>query len=379
MTEKQSKINVSSVLQNENINGKPEFLNPNNNNFSKHQIIDRIEGFTPFDNRIIRGEIGQLSVEAKVILLVLLSLPDGWSLYINWLNRICRLSKGKSLKARNELINKGFLEVKQVTINGKIAYKYTVYELPKDIMFKNPIPEIKQRKIENEKQEPETTPINNKEYKEIITKKNYKNDSKNTCITKGNAIGSTHSIKSAKAGEPCIIESIVDIASNMHECFRKNVNYKKAEAGTEPSDNLEQTGDEHISDITERINEAEKRLNGIERRKKKRETNEKAVIDYINHSEKINDGIKNDLIRFVQMRTEKNIRTTITMFQQLYEDLVAQCRTVDEQKQRIGYAISYGYPTFKQSKSKSYKSSTSPDFVLPEDDEESCIVDDFEL
>ena len=79
------------------------------------------------------------------------------------------------------------------------------------------------------------------------------------------------------------------------------------------------------------------------------------------------------------MRTEKNIRTTITMFQQLYEDLVAQCRTVDEQKQRIGYAISYGYPTFKQSKSKSYKSSTSPDYVIPEDDEESCVVDDFEL
>ena len=379
MTEKQSKINVSSILPNENINSKPEFLNPNNNNFKKFQIVDRTEGFTAIDNRIVRGDIGLLSVEAKVILMVLLSLPDDWSLYIDWLNRICKLSKSKSLKARNELINKGFLDVTQVTVNGKIGYKYTVYELPKDIMFKNPMPEIKQRKIENVNQEPETYPINNKEYKEIITKKNYKNDSKNTCITKGNAIGSTHSIKSAKAGEPSIIESIVDIASNMHECFRKNVNYKKAEAETEPSDNLEQTYDEYISDITERINEAEERLNAIENRKKKRETNEKAVIEYINQSKEINDAIKNDLIRFVQMRTEKNIRTTITMFQQLYEDLVAQCRTVDEQKQRIGYAISYGYPTFKQSKSKSYKSSTSPDYVIPEDDEESCVVDDFEL
>ncbi len=161
MTEKQSKINVIGVLPNENINCKPEFLNPNNKNLKKFQIVDRTEGFTAIDNRIVRGDIGQLSVEAKVILIVLLSLPDDWSLYIDWLNRICKLSKSKSLKARNELINKGFLEVTQVTVNGKIGYKYTVYELPKDIMFKNPMPEIKQRKIENEKQELETTPINN--------------------------------------------------------------------------------------------------------------------------------------------------------------------------------------------------------------------------
>ena len=55
MTEKQSKINVIGVLPNENINCKPEFLNPNNKNLKKIQIVDRTEGFTAIDNRIVRG------------------------------------------------------------------------------------------------------------------------------------------------------------------------------------------------------------------------------------------------------------------------------------------------------------------------------------
>ena len=63
-------------MQTENMNEKNQKNSPNYKNFKKYPIADRTEGFTQLDNRVIRGEIGNLSSDAKVALMVFLSLPD---------------------------------------------------------------------------------------------------------------------------------------------------------------------------------------------------------------------------------------------------------------------------------------------------------------
>lgn len=345
MSEDQLNRNISnSTVREKDV--PAEIVNPNLKNLTVHKITDRTSGFTQIDNRVWRGELGNLSSDARLALTVLLSLPEDWSLHIDHFNKICKFSKGKSRKARAELIRGNFLEVQTITVNGKIGYKYTVYELPKDILFQNPKSEIQQLKTESTKQETETAHINNKENKEITINKNYKKDNTNTCITKANAVKGFSSFNNTKASSNTSNKSKFD--------------YINQESDVQPIEDLQAT----------------------EKRREKRKTNEKSVISYITQSVEIDKSIKDDLVRFIRMRTEKGIRTTLTMFQELYNDLIVQCPTTSEQKQRIKYAISCGYPTFLKKESRNgkvYKSSTRPIFNIPEDDGENSIVEDFEI
>ncbi len=363
-----------------------DIVNPNFKNLTVYKVADRTNGFTQIDNRVLRGEIGSLSPEARLALAVFISFPEDWSLYIDYFNKICKFSKGKSRKARMELINKGFLDVETTIVNGKIGYKYTVYELPKNIMFQNPNTEIKQQITNNTIQETESYPINNKENKEIITNKDYQKDSINTCITESNAVCSDISFNKAKAMDTCSMlkHDSMRNSSNTNSNLSKKEQFNIAEISNEEScDATLQFANQRLTELTNRLDIAEKQMQEVEMRKKKRETNAKLLIEYIKKSQTIDDSIRDDLVKFVQMRTEKGIRTTATIFQQLYEDLIAQCSTIAEQKQRIKYAISCGYPTFNKKDGTFYKKtcklSTQPDFVVSEDDEETCFVEDFEL
>lgn len=368
----------------EKINAVNEIINPNQNNLTVHKIIDRNSGFTQIDNRVLRGKIGKLSACAKLALITFLSFHNGWDFNIDHFNKTCGLSKGKSRKARRELISKGFLEVESRTVKGRIGYRYTVYELPKDIMFKNPKSEIGQQKTESEIQATETGLIINKDNKEIITNKDYKKDSINTCFTEGKAIDTSNSFKLVKRNSSDIIEqNSKDHVSNIDSSFsnKKQINMSNDTLDSLSKDTIK-TGGVRLKEFMERLNEAETRLDATERRKKKRQENEAAVIEYIKQCSEIDDSIKDDLVRFVKMRSEKGIRTTITTFCQLYEDLIAQCPTLATQKERIKYAISCSYPTFNKksgSNKKGFKFIKQPDFVIVEDECEGAVVEDFEL
>ncbi len=244
-------------------------------------------------------------------------------------------------------------------MNGRKGFKYTVYELPQNMMFKKQELENKPKKIGDRKQEIETMPNINKENKKIDINKDYKEGGTNTCITEGYAKGQTNSLISKERSIDSECNNSIAEESNINACSNSSKNIAEIS-------NIDITSVDYLHS---KLDAAEKRLDDIDKRKTNRERNEKAVINYINSSLDIPDKIKGELKNHIKMRSEKGIRTTITMFQQLYSDLKEECKTIDEQIKRIQYAISCGYPTFrKKSCKKVDKSRKKSIFVKPQED-----------
>jgi len=72
-----------------------------------------------------------LSLKAKGLLSMILSLPAGWDLTINGLAKICKEGKRALNSTAAELIAAGYITRQQVRENGSFAgYDYCVYEQP---------------------------------------------------------------------------------------------------------------------------------------------------------------------------------------------------------------------------------------------------------
>ncbi|WP_294468644.1 helix-turn-helix domain-containing protein [uncultured Anaerofustis sp.] len=91
-------------------------------------------GFTVMNNHHLRDK--ELSLKAKGLLSLMLSLPPDWEYSVNGLCCIVKEGRDSVKNALDELKKHGYLEVFMLTPDksgtGRIKYIYKTYELPKD-------------------------------------------------------------------------------------------------------------------------------------------------------------------------------------------------------------------------------------------------------
>lgn len=92
--------------------------------------VNKTNNYTVMSNYHLRDK--QLSLKAKGLLSVVLSLPDGWDYSINGLVSICKEGKTSVVNTIDELKENGYLKVDKLypdkTESGLIEYVYTFYE-----------------------------------------------------------------------------------------------------------------------------------------------------------------------------------------------------------------------------------------------------------
>lgn len=72
-----------------------------------------------------------LSLRAKGLLSLMLSLPDNWDYSINGLSSICKESREIIRKTLQELKDNHYLEMKEHHDEiGRFYYDYVIYEIP---------------------------------------------------------------------------------------------------------------------------------------------------------------------------------------------------------------------------------------------------------
>lgn len=97
----------------------------------KIKSIKKEEGYTVMSNYHFRDR--RLSLKAKGLLSLMLSLPDNWDFSMMELTSICIESRDTIRKIINELkINKYLKIVENRDENGRFYYEYIIYEKPYD-------------------------------------------------------------------------------------------------------------------------------------------------------------------------------------------------------------------------------------------------------
>ena len=105
-------------------------------NFKKGKInmifrTNKITNYTKIDNRYLEDK--NISLKAKGLLTLMLSLPDNWKFNVNGLCLLCKESKNAVNSAIKELKDNKYLEVeKTYDESGRFIYVYIIYEYPDD-------------------------------------------------------------------------------------------------------------------------------------------------------------------------------------------------------------------------------------------------------
>ena len=105
-------------------------------NFKKGKInmifrTNKITNYTKIDNRYLEDK--NISLKAKGLLTLMLSLPDNWKFNVNGLCLLCKESKNAVNNAIKELKDNKYLEVeKTFDESGRFIYVYIIYEYPDD-------------------------------------------------------------------------------------------------------------------------------------------------------------------------------------------------------------------------------------------------------
>ena len=105
-------------------------------NFKKGRIImifrtNKITNYTKIDNRYLEDK--NISLKAKGLLTLMLSLPDSWKFNINGLCLLCKESKDAVKSAIDELKENNYVEIERTNNEmGIFVYEYYIYENPGD-------------------------------------------------------------------------------------------------------------------------------------------------------------------------------------------------------------------------------------------------------
>lgn len=90
---------------------------------------NREEGYIVMGNYHLKGR--RLSLKAKGLLSLMLSLPNNWDYSILGLSSICVESRDTIRKILNELkVNKYLKVIETRDENGRFDYEYIIYEKP---------------------------------------------------------------------------------------------------------------------------------------------------------------------------------------------------------------------------------------------------------
>lgn len=91
--------------------------------------VQKTENYTVMSNNHLRNK--ELSLKAKGLMSLMLSLPPSWDYSIGGLVAICKESHTSIRNALKELEENRYLIRKRVnTEKGYFAYEYTLYEIP---------------------------------------------------------------------------------------------------------------------------------------------------------------------------------------------------------------------------------------------------------
>ena len=96
--------------------------------------INKTRDYTVMSNWHLKDR--ELSLKAKGLLSIILSLPDGWDYSINGLCAICIENESAVKSALKELKARGYLRVDKLmpdkTATGRIKYEYNIFEQPRE-------------------------------------------------------------------------------------------------------------------------------------------------------------------------------------------------------------------------------------------------------
>ena len=96
--------------------------------------VNKTSNYTVMSNAHFREK--DMSLKAKGLLSLMLSLPDSWNYSVSGLCAICKENETAIKTTLNELKAFGYLEVKKFMPNesasGRIEYEYTVFECPQN-------------------------------------------------------------------------------------------------------------------------------------------------------------------------------------------------------------------------------------------------------
>lgn len=91
--------------------------------------VEKNRNYTVMSNQFLRNK--QLSMKAKGLLAVCLSLPDDWDYSINGLVAICKESITAVRNAMKELESHGYMKINKLqNEKGHFQYEYVIYETP---------------------------------------------------------------------------------------------------------------------------------------------------------------------------------------------------------------------------------------------------------
>ena len=92
---------------------------------------EKVTNYTKIDNNYLEDK--NISLKAKGLLTLMLSLPDGWKFNINGLCLLCKESKDADTYEIKELKENHYVEMeKTYDDNGRFIYEYYIYENPDD-------------------------------------------------------------------------------------------------------------------------------------------------------------------------------------------------------------------------------------------------------
>ena len=124
--------------------------------------INKNKNYTTISNYHLKDK--NLSLKAKGLLSIMLSLPSNWDYSVRGLTEICKETKDTINGILKELEENKYLLRKRVYCNGKISdWEYNIYE-SNDLYPKNQ--DIENQDIENQDVNKITKQLNTKQYKE---------------------------------------------------------------------------------------------------------------------------------------------------------------------------------------------------------------------
>ena len=155
--------------------------------------INKNKNYTTMSNYHLKDI--NLSLKAKGLLSLMLSLPENWDYSVLGLTSICKETKDTVNGVLKELEDNNYLVRKRVYCNGKISdWEYNIYET-NDLHPKNQ--DIENQDIENQDANKYTKESNIKKYKENNIKRNVFEkptieEIKEYCVSRGNGIDANY-------------------------------------------------------------------------------------------------------------------------------------------------------------------------------------------
>ena len=113
---------------------------------------EKLSNFTVVSNYALRDK--KISLKAKGLLMLLLSLPDGWKFSQSGLATLCKESERAIRSATKELEQNGYLVRRRERNGNKYGHSvYEVYEIPRQRNLDDTTPKCDSPKPENPMQD----------------------------------------------------------------------------------------------------------------------------------------------------------------------------------------------------------------------------------